>query len=66
MNYIDAELPASGTTVLVGMSGGVDSTLTALMLKEKGCRVIGVTMSLWDGSLASDKMIFKLERGYFL
>ena len=65
MNYIDAELPASGTTVLVGMSGGVDSTLTALMLKEKGCRVIGVTMSLWDGSLASDKESGQLNTSCF-
>ena len=65
MNYIDAELPASGNTVLVGMSGGVDSTLTALMLKEKGCRVIGVTMSLWDGSLASDKESGQLNTSCF-
>ena len=60
MNYEVAEyevldMPKSGDTVVVGMSGGVDSTLTALMLKEKGCRVIGVTMSLWDGKLPEIK-----------
>ena len=60
MEYEVLDLPRAGDTVLVGMSGGVDSTLTALMLKEKGCRVIGVTMSLWDGSIPeikSDKPI---------
>lgn len=51
MNFIDAELPGKGDTVVVGMSGGVDSTLTALLLKERGCKVIGATMSMWDGSL---------------
>ena len=55
MNYIVQEMPKAGDTVVVGMSGGVDSTLTALMLKEKGCNVIGVTMSLWDGSLPEIK-----------
>lgn len=51
MNFIEQELPETGDTVAVGMSGGVDSTLTALLLKERGCKVIGVTMSVWDGKI---------------
>ncbi len=36
--------------VLVAMSGGVDSSVTAVMLKEQGYEVIGITMKTWDYS----------------
>ncbi len=34
--------------ILVGMSGGVDSSAAALLLKEAGHEVIGATMTIWD------------------
>lgn len=39
--------------ILVAMSGGVDSSVTALMLHEEGYEVIGVTMKTWDYADAS-------------
>lgn len=35
--------------ILVGLSGGVDSTVTALRLRDEGHEVVGITMMLWDG-----------------
>jgi tRNA-specific 2-thiouridylase len=43
--------------VLVAMSGGIDSTVVALMLHHQGYDVIGITMKTWDyaGSGGSKK-----------
>lgn len=41
--------------VLVAMSGGVDSSVAAVMLKKQGFDVIGITMKTWDYSRVGGK-----------
>ncbi|OHD12968.1 MAG: tRNA 2-thiouridine(34) synthase MnmA [Spirochaetes bacterium GWD1_27_9] len=37
--------------IIVGLSGGVDSSTVAAILKDKGYDVTGITMKVWDGSI---------------
>ncbi|HWU83993.1 MAG TPA: tRNA 2-thiouridine(34) synthase MnmA [Rhodocyclaceae bacterium] len=40
--------PGDGRTVVVGMSGGVDSSVAALLLKARGWKVVGLFMKNWE------------------
>ena len=45
--------------VLIGMSGGVDSSVAAYILKEQGYKVVGVTLIMWNNKIHGGKPIYE-------
>ena len=48
--------------ILVGMSGGVDSSVTAMLLKQQGHEVIGATMAIWGDKGIKEQLKDKLPQ----
>ena len=55
MNSLNIEKPNSETKVVVAMSGGVDSSTVAGLMKKEGYKVIGITLKLYDDAKSSTK-----------
>ncbi len=52
LNSLGLAKPAEKTRVVVAMSGGVDSSVTAALLAEEGYEVVGITLQLYDHGAA--------------
>src|SRR5687768_15013232 len=55
LNSLGLPKPPQSCRVVVAMSGGVDSSVTAAMLAADGYEVVGLTMQLYDHGAATAK-----------
>ena len=53
MNSLGINKPKKDTKVVVAMSGGVDSSVVAALMKEEGYDVTGITLKLYDDAKQS-------------
>src|SRR5437588_6501365 len=47
VQFLSRECLNLASTVLIGMSGGVDSSVAAALLVRQGYRVVGITLNVW-------------------
>src|SRR5665811_1074330 len=55
LNSLDLEGSPQDTRIVVAMSGGVDSSVTAALLKSEGYDVVGITLQLYDHGAATHR-----------
>ena len=53
INSLGINKPKKDTKIVVAMSGGVDSSVVAGLMKEEGYNVTGITLKLYDDSKKS-------------